>query len=177
MGQALQPALPFPHQGVQSRGLQREVHPCSGGPENPLGAMGNPRTPCFCSLLLLFSQSVMFCSLATLWTVARLLCPGSSPGKHIGVGYHFLLQEIFPTQGWKPGLPHCRQILYQLSHKGSPRKLGVGSLSIPDPGIEPGSPALQMDSLPTELSEKPKAGLVVLNSFSFCLSVKLLIFH
>ena len=34
-----------------------------------------------------------------------------------------LLQEIFPTQGLNPGLPHCRQILYQLSHKGSPRIL------------------------------------------------------
>ena len=34
-----------------------------------------------------------------------------------------LLQRIFPTQGWKPGLPHCRQILYQLSHEESPRIL------------------------------------------------------
>ena len=32
-----------------------------------------------------------------------------------------LLQGIFPTQGWIPGLPRCRQILYQLSHKGSPK--------------------------------------------------------
>ena len=31
-----------------------------------------------------------------------------------------LLQGIFPTQGSNPGLPHCGQILYQLSHKGSP---------------------------------------------------------
>ena len=31
-----------------------------------------------------------------------------------------LLQGIFPTQGWNPGLPHCRWILYELSHKGSP---------------------------------------------------------
>ena len=31
-----------------------------------------------------------------------------------------LLQGIFPTQGLNPGLPHCRQILYQLSHQGSP---------------------------------------------------------
>ena len=30
---------------------------------------------------------------------------------------------IFPTQGLNPGLPHCRQMLYQLSHKGSPRIL------------------------------------------------------
>ena len=29
----------------------------------------------------------------------------------------------FPMQGSNPGLPHCRQILYQLSHKGSPRIL------------------------------------------------------
>ena len=34
-----------------------------------------------------------------------------------------LLQGIFPTQRWNPGLPHCRQILYQLSHKVSPRIL------------------------------------------------------
>ena len=33
--------------------------------------------------------------------------------------YHFLLQGIFPTQGSNPGLPLCRQIFYQLSHKGS----------------------------------------------------------
>ena len=34
-----------------------------------------------------------------------------------------LLQGIFPTQGSNPSLPHCRRILYQLSHKGSPRIL------------------------------------------------------
>ena len=34
-----------------------------------------------------------------------------------------LLQAIFPTQGSKPGLLQCGQILYQLSHKGSPRIL------------------------------------------------------
>ena len=37
-----------------------------------------------------------------------------------GVGCHFLLQAIFPTQGPNAGLPHCRWILYQLSHQGSP---------------------------------------------------------
>ena len=40
-----------------------------------------------------------------------------------GVGSCSLRQGIFPTQGSNPGLPHCRQILYQLSHKGSPRIL------------------------------------------------------
>ena len=39
---------------------------------------------------------------------ARILCPWDFPGKNIGVGCHFLLQEIFPTQGLNPGLPHCR---------------------------------------------------------------------
>ena len=48
---------------------------------------------------------------------------GDSPGKNTGVDCHALLQGIFPTQGLNPGLPHCRQILYQLSHKGSPRIL------------------------------------------------------
>ena len=47
----------------------------------------------------------------------------NSPGQNTGVGISSLLQGIFPTQGSNPGLPHCRQILYQLSHKGSPRIL------------------------------------------------------
>ena len=41
---------------------------------------------------------------------------GDSPGKNIGVGCHALLQGIFPTRGSNPSLPHCRQILYHLSH-------------------------------------------------------------
>ena len=41
---------------------------------------------------------------------------GDSPGKHTGVGCHALLQGIFPTQGLNPGLPHCKWILYHLSH-------------------------------------------------------------
>ena len=39
-----------------------------------------------------------------------------SPGKNTGAGCHSLLQGIFPTQGSNPGLPHCRQILYHMSH-------------------------------------------------------------
>ena len=49
--------------------------------------------------------------------------PWNSPGQNTGVGSLSLLQEIFPTQGWNLGLPHYRWILYQLSHKGSPRIL------------------------------------------------------
>ena len=132
----------------------------------------------------------------------RLLCPWDFPGKDTGVGCHFLLQGIFPTQGSNLGLLPCRQILYWLSYKGS-RVHGIlqarilewvafpfsrGSsqprdwiqvshiaggfftswatreaqeywsgqpfsspVDLPDPGIEPGSPALQVDSWPTEL--------------------------
>ena len=52
---------------------------------------------------------------------SRLLCSWNSPGKNTGVVCHALLQGIFPTQGLNPGLPHCREILYRLSHQGSPR--------------------------------------------------------
>ena len=48
-----------------------------------------------------------------------LLHPWSFLGKNTGVGCHFLLQGIFPTQGLNRGLPHCRQTLYHLSHQGS----------------------------------------------------------
>ena len=51
-----------------------------------------------------------------------LCSPWNSPGQNTGVGNLSLLQRIFPTQGSNPGLPYCR-ILYQLSHKGSPRIL------------------------------------------------------
>ena len=50
----------------------------------------------------------------------RLLCPWNSPGQNTGVGNLSLLQGIFPTQGSNLGFLHCRQIIYQLSHKGSP---------------------------------------------------------
>ena len=42
----------------------------------------------------------------------RLLCPWDSPGKNTGVGCHFLLQGIFPTQESNPCLLYCRWILY-----------------------------------------------------------------
>ena len=42
------------------------------------------------------------------------------PSKNTGVGCHFLLQGIFPTQGSNLGLLDCRQILYQLSHGEAP---------------------------------------------------------
>ena len=63
--------------------------------------------------------------------------PWNSPGKNNGVGSPSLLQEIFPTQGSNPGLPHCWQILYQLSHKGSPRILEWVSYPFPSGSSRP----------------------------------------
>ena len=54
---------------------------------------------------------------------ARILCPWNSPGQNKGVSSHSLLQGIFPILGSKPGVPHCRWILYHLSHQGSLRIL------------------------------------------------------
>ena len=51
----------------------------------------------------------------------------NSPGQNTGVGILPLLQGIFPNQELNPGLWHGRRILYQLSHKGSPKPNKVGS--------------------------------------------------
>ena len=58
----------------------------------------------------------------SLWPYG-LYSPWNSLGQNAGVGSLSLLQGIFLTQGANPGLPYGRQILYQLSHKGSPRIL------------------------------------------------------
>ena len=76
-----------------------------------------------CAVLLLVTQSC-----PTLWDPMDCSPPGftvrgDSPGKNTEVGCHALLQGIFPTQGSNPGLPHCRWILYHLSHQGSSRIL------------------------------------------------------
>ena len=74
-----------------------------------------------------------------------LYSPWNSPGQNTGVGGLCLLQEIFPTQGSNPGLPHCWQILYQLSYQGSPL-IGRGAWQLglkdaecqgPDPETQP----------------------------------------
>ena len=58
------------------------------------------------------------------WWPHRLYSPWNSPGQNTGVGSRSLLQGIFPTQVSNPGLPHYRQILYQLSHQGCLQILG-----------------------------------------------------
>ena len=93
------------------------------------------------------------------WTIQSM--EFSRPGYWSGLTYT-LCQGIFPTQGSNLGLLHCRWILYQLSHQGSPRILEWVAypfpVDLPYPGIEPGSPALQADSLPTELKEEGFSG-------------------
>ena len=66
------------------------------------------------------------CLVSCVWLCDPMDCspPGSSvhgdsPDKNTGVGCHAILQGIFLTQGSNPGLPHCRRILYPLSHRGS----------------------------------------------------------
>ena len=68
--------------------------------------------------------------------------PWNSPGHNTGVGSLSLLQWIFPIQGSNPGLPHCRRILYQLSHREA-QEYCVGSLFLlqgifPTQGSNPG---------------------------------------
>ena len=120
---------------------------------------------CVCTVLCLVTQSC-----PTLCEPVDCSLPGcsvhsDSPGKNTGLGCHALLQGIFPTQGSNPGLPHCRWILYHLSHQGSPRILEWVAytrliktiidffflephhVELPCPGIEPISPAFEVQSL------------------------------
>ena len=108
-----------------------------------------------------------------------------SPGKKTGVGCHALLQGIFPTQGSNSGLSNCRWILYWLSHQRKwkwkllscvwlfvtpwtiqsmefsrpeywSRWPFPSSGDLPNPGIEPRSPPMQVDSLPAKPPGEPK---------------------
>ena len=91
---------------------------------------------CMCGYVCMYVRrsvtSSIFCPSEL--ELTRLLCPWDFPGKSTGVGCHFLLQGIFPTQGLNPGLLYYRQILYQLSHQRSPIHIGFpGGLSDKEP--------------------------------------------
>ena len=126
-------------------------------------------------LFLLPVQTEQYTFLSQIWWFAMLKvkvtqsCPTLSDSTDCTV--HGILQArilewvavsftrgIFPIQGSHPGLPRCRWILYQLSHKGTlgtlERVAYPSPADLPHPGIELGSPALQADSSPTELSGK-----------------------
>ena len=101
-------------------------------PDQLEGARGACQRACICCILRScshFALHVCTCVCVLVVSVsvrphglepARLLSPWDSPGKNTGVGCHALLQRIFLTQGSNPGILHCRQILYCLSHQGSP---------------------------------------------------------
>ena len=82
--------------------------------------------------------------------------PRNSLGQNTRIGSCFLPQGIFPTQGLNPGLLHCRQILYQLSHKGNPRILEWVAYPFSRGSSQPKNQTRVSwgDSLPTELSGK-----------------------
>ena len=67
----------------------------------------------------------------------RLLCPWNSPGKNTGVGCHFLLQGILPTQELNPSFLHCRT--EENGSDGKASAYSAGDLgSIPGLGRSPG---------------------------------------
>ena len=114
-------SLPSHSQGMQP--LCFNSHMCPAPPPPPPAKTQSPRnshmdesgTRCFISESE--SRSVVSDSLP----LYGLYSPWNSLGQNTGVGSCSLLQGIFPTQGLNPALPHCRWILHQLSHQGSPR--------------------------------------------------------
>ena len=99
------------------------------------------------------SCSVVFNSLQ----LYGLYNPWNSPGQNTGVGSDSLLQEIFPTQGQNPSLPHCMHPDSLPSEApGKPKNILVlpSPGNLPDPEVKLGSFSLQVDSLPAELTEK-----------------------
>ena len=86
----------------------------------------------------------------------KLYNPWNYLGQNTGVGSSSFLQGIFPTQGSNPGLLYCGQILYQLSHMGSPKILEWVAYSFFSGSSQPrnwtGISCMQAGSLPAEFS-------------------------
>ena len=76
-------------------------------------------------------------SCLTLCDPHGLYSPWNSPGQNTGLDSFSPLQGIFPTQGSNPSLLYCMQILYQLSHKGSPRILEWVAYSFSSRSFQP----------------------------------------
>ena len=96
---------------------------------------------------------------------ARLLRPLDFPGKNTGMGCHFLLQGIFPTQGWNPGLLHCKQSLYCLLKKDMATHSSTLAWKIPWTK-EPG----RLQSIGSQAVRHDWATSVSSFSFLYCLS-------
>ena len=81
------------------------------------------KTPSGYLKLTVLTPEMKWKSLSHVWlsVTPGLSVYGILKARILAVGSCSLFQEIFPTQGLNPGLPHYRRILYQLSHQGSPR--------------------------------------------------------
>ena len=92
---------------------------------------------------------------------------GDSPGKNTGVGCHALLQGIFPSQGWNPVSRTAGGFFMGGATREAQEHWSGWPIpfpgEFPNPGIEPGSLALQVDALPAELPGKPSKGLARFN--------------
>ena len=86
----------------------------------------------------------------------ELYSPWNPPSQNIGVGSCSLLQGISPTLGSNPGLPHCRPILYQLSHRESP---DTQTCPTPSCGLEP--PVIAIHRAYLSLGMIPASSVVV----------------
>ena len=102
-----------------------------------------------------------------------LYSPWNPPGQNTGVGNLSLLQGIFPTQGSNPGLLHCRRILYQLSHQGSPLSLRE-MVSFPKIPIQ--FPARTSNVLSVQICRLRKSVLILCCFLNFFFSKFLLLF-
>ena len=109
--------------------------------------------------ILLLCEWISSCSAVSdsLWPHG-LHSPWNSPGQNTGVGIS-LLQGISPIWDWTQGTHIAGRFFTSWATRES-QKYWSGypipsPVDLPDPGIEPRSPALQTDSLPTELSGKP----------------------
>ena len=129
----------------------------------------------------IISELIVQNSLVYQITFSSFISPGilswNSPGQNTRVGSLSLFQGIFLTQGLNLGLSHRKWILYQLSHKGSPKILEWVAYPFSSRSSWPRkwtrSPALQADYLPTELSRKPVSLLLLpSNTFSSCYTFK-----
>ena len=85
-----------------------------------LPSMGSHRVGHDWSDLAAAAVTKLCLTLVTPWTLASLLCPWDFPGKNTGMGYHTLLQGIFPTQGLNPRLLHWQVDSLPLTQLQSP---------------------------------------------------------
>ena len=109
--------------------LSSDYITCSSDFPVPSGKPHGMHSSQICKICFFLPSSFPSSNLTLLYTPASLSqgfinFPRNSTGQNAGMGSLSFLQGIFPTQGSNPGLPHCRWILYQLSHQGTPRILG-----------------------------------------------------